>query len=65
MLPTAEAQLPKLRPFLPLRSSLPCDIHLLNLRTLEDEQVVKSTFKKQLARFILLLILPSSGVSFI
>ncbi|XP_029940101.1 alpha-mannosidase 2-like isoform X2 [Salarias fasciatus] len=28
----------KLRPFLPLSSPLPCDIHLLNLRTLEDEQ---------------------------
>lgn len=33
-------QLPTLRPFQPLRSSLPCDVHLLNLRTLEDEQVV-------------------------
>ncbi|XP_068608900.1 alpha-mannosidase 2 [Brachionichthys hirsutus] len=30
--------LPKLRPFLPLDVSLPCDIHLLNLRTLEDTQ---------------------------
>uniref|UniRef100_A0A672ID83 Alpha-mannosidase n=1 Tax=Salarias fasciatus TaxID=181472 RepID=A0A672ID83_SALFA len=27
----------KLRPFLPLSSPLPCDIHLLNLRTLEDD----------------------------
>uniref|UniRef100_A0A673AQE2 Alpha-mannosidase n=1 Tax=Sphaeramia orbicularis TaxID=375764 RepID=A0A673AQE2_9TELE len=30
--------LPKLRPFQPVSSSLPCDVHLLNLRTLEDEQ---------------------------
>lgn len=29
---------PKLRPFLPLSSPLPCDVHLLNLRTLEDEK---------------------------
>uniref|UniRef100_A0A3P8RMC1 Glycosyl hydrolase family 38 C-terminal domain-containing protein n=1 Tax=Amphiprion percula TaxID=161767 RepID=A0A3P8RMC1_AMPPE len=36
---TSDSQLPKLRPFLPLRLSLPCDIHLLNLRTLEDTQV--------------------------
>ncbi|XP_074473781.1 alpha-mannosidase 2 [Sebastes fasciatus] len=28
----------KLRPFLPLRLSLPCDVHLLNLRTLEDSK---------------------------
>lgn len=34
--------LPKLRPFLPLRSSLPCDVHLLNLRTLEDTQEAES-----------------------
>ncbi|XP_008324416.1 alpha-mannosidase 2 [Cynoglossus semilaevis] len=27
-----------LRPFRPLRSSLPCDVHLVNLRTLEDQQ---------------------------
>uniref|UniRef100_A0A3B4WKE3 Alpha-mannosidase n=1 Tax=Seriola lalandi dorsalis TaxID=1841481 RepID=A0A3B4WKE3_SERLL len=33
----SDSQLPKLSPFRPLRSSLPCDIHLLNLRTLEDE----------------------------
>uniref|UniRef100_A0A8C6K6K4 mannosyl-oligosaccharide 1,3-1,6-alpha-mannosidase n=1 Tax=Nothobranchius furzeri TaxID=105023 RepID=A0A8C6K6K4_NOTFU len=32
-------EVPKLHPFLPLHSSLPCDIHLLNLRTLEDPQV--------------------------
>uniref|UniRef100_A0A1A8C1Y5 Alpha-mannosidase n=1 Tax=Nothobranchius kadleci TaxID=1051664 RepID=A0A1A8C1Y5_NOTKA len=31
-------EVPKLHPFLPLHSSLPCDIHLLNLRTLEDPQ---------------------------
>lgn len=36
------SQLPKLRPFLPLRSSLPCDLHLLNLRTLEDLQEADS-----------------------
>ncbi|XP_058473387.1 alpha-mannosidase 2 isoform X2 [Solea solea] len=35
-------QLPKLRPFRPLHSSLPCDIHLLNLRTLEDAQEAES-----------------------
>lgn len=39
MVATGDEQLPQLRPFLPLRSSLPCDVHLLNLRTLEDEQV--------------------------
>ncbi|CAF89893.1 unnamed protein product, partial [Tetraodon nigroviridis] len=39
MVATGDEQLPKLRPFQPLRSSLPCDVHLLNLRTLEDEQV--------------------------
>ncbi|XP_070845355.1 alpha-mannosidase 2 [Chaetodon trifascialis] len=38
MVAPSDSQLPKLRPFLPLRSSLPCDIHLLNLRTLEDAQ---------------------------
>ncbi|XP_060924027.1 alpha-mannosidase 2 [Limanda limanda] len=35
-------KLPKLRPFQPLSSSLPCDIHLLNLRTLEDAQKAES-----------------------
>lgn len=39
MVAPGDSQLPKLRPYLPLRSSLPCDIHLLNLRTLEDTQV--------------------------
>lgn len=39
MVAPSDSQLPKLRPFLPLRSSLPCDVHLLNLRTLEDTQV--------------------------
>uniref|UniRef100_A0AAQ5YE10 Alpha-mannosidase n=1 Tax=Amphiprion ocellaris TaxID=80972 RepID=A0AAQ5YE10_AMPOC len=39
MVAPSDSQLPKLRPFLPLRLSLPCDIHLLNLRTLEDTQV--------------------------
>ncbi|XP_037835396.1 alpha-mannosidase 2x isoform X2 [Kryptolebias marmoratus] len=39
MVAPSDNQLPKLRPFLPLRSSLPCDIHLLNLRMLEDPQV--------------------------
>ncbi|KAM4532721.1 alpha-mannosidase 2 [Fundulus diaphanus] len=38
MVDPGEGQLPKLRPFQPLRSSLPCDVHLLNLRTLEDPQ---------------------------
>ncbi|XP_047228847.1 alpha-mannosidase 2 isoform X4 [Girardinichthys multiradiatus] len=38
MVALSEEQLPKLRPFQPLRSSLPCDVHLLNLRTLEDPQ---------------------------
>uniref|UniRef100_A0A8C9XJD3 Alpha-mannosidase n=1 Tax=Sander lucioperca TaxID=283035 RepID=A0A8C9XJD3_SANLU len=37
-------QLPKFRPFLPLRSSLPCDVHLLNLRTLEDAQVTSGDY---------------------
>uniref|UniRef100_A0A4W6CQT1 Alpha-mannosidase n=1 Tax=Lates calcarifer TaxID=8187 RepID=A0A4W6CQT1_LATCA len=37
MVAPSDSQLPKLRPFRPLRSSLPCDVHLLNLRTLEDE----------------------------
>uniref|UniRef100_A0AAX7U170 mannosyl-oligosaccharide 1,3-1,6-alpha-mannosidase n=1 Tax=Astatotilapia calliptera TaxID=8154 RepID=A0AAX7U170_ASTCA len=39
MVATSNSQLLKLRPFQPLHSSLPCDIHLLNLRTLEDTQV--------------------------
>uniref|UniRef100_A0A3Q2NZX8 Glycosyl hydrolase family 38 C-terminal domain-containing protein n=1 Tax=Fundulus heteroclitus TaxID=8078 RepID=A0A3Q2NZX8_FUNHE len=39
MVDPGEGSLPKLRPFQPLRSSLPCDVHLLNLRTLEDPQV--------------------------
>ncbi|XP_023257618.1 alpha-mannosidase 2-like [Seriola lalandi dorsalis] len=38
MVAQSDSQLPKLSPFRPLRSSLPCDIHLLNLRTLEDAQ---------------------------
>ncbi|XP_028273148.1 alpha-mannosidase 2 [Parambassis ranga] len=38
MVAPTDSQLPKLRPFLPLRSSLPCDVHLLNLKTLEDAQ---------------------------
>ncbi|XP_034096589.1 alpha-mannosidase 2-like isoform X1 [Gymnodraco acuticeps] len=38
MVAPGDVQVPKLRPFLPLRSSLPCDLHLLNLRTLEDPQ---------------------------
>lgn len=42
MVAPGDRQLPKLRPFLPLRTSLPCDIHLLNLRTLEDAQVFKN-----------------------
>ena len=39
MVAPSNSQLPKLRPFLPLSSSMPCDVHLLNLRTLEDAQV--------------------------
>ncbi|KAM8743502.1 alpha-mannosidase 2 [Acanthopagrus schlegelii] len=38
MVAPSNSQLPKLRPFLPLSSSMPCDLHLLNLRTLEDAQ---------------------------
>ncbi|CAN9504622.1 unnamed protein product [Ophioblennius macclurei] len=38
MVAPEDTQLSKLRPFLPLSSSLPCDVHLLNLRTLEDDQ---------------------------
>ncbi|XP_034752948.1 alpha-mannosidase 2 [Etheostoma cragini] len=38
MVAPSDSRLPELRPFLPLRSSLPCDVHLLNLRTLEDAQ---------------------------
>ncbi|XP_061590562.1 alpha-mannosidase 2 isoform X1 [Cololabis saira] len=38
MVAGSASQLPNLRPFLPLSSSLPCDIHLLNLRTLEEPQ---------------------------
>uniref|UniRef100_A0A8P4KCL4 Alpha-mannosidase n=1 Tax=Dicentrarchus labrax TaxID=13489 RepID=A0A8P4KCL4_DICLA len=37
MVATSDSQLPKLRPFLPLQSSLPCDVHLLNLRTPSQE----------------------------
>lgn len=42
MVARGDRQLPKLRLFQPLRTSLPCDIHLLNLRTLEDAQVTQS-----------------------
>ncbi|XP_049907620.1 alpha-mannosidase 2 isoform X2 [Epinephelus moara] len=42
MVAPSNSQVPKLRPFLPLRSSLPCDVHLLNLRTLEDSQEAES-----------------------
>lgn len=42
MVAPSGGRLPKLRPFLPLRSSLPCDVHLLNLRTLEDAQEAES-----------------------
>ncbi|XP_068423060.1 alpha-mannosidase 2 [Clinocottus analis] len=42
MVAPGDSQVPKLRPFLPLRSSLPCDIHLVNLRTLEDSQEAES-----------------------
>lgn len=60
MVTSGEAELPKLRPFLPLRSSLPCDIHLLNLRTLEDEHVVESTFTKIVENFWCLLDIKSN-----
>lgn len=39
MVSPGDSQLPKLRPFRPLSLSLPCDVHLLNLRTMEDTQV--------------------------
>uniref|UniRef100_A0A3Q3XLF8 Alpha-mannosidase n=1 Tax=Mola mola TaxID=94237 RepID=A0A3Q3XLF8_MOLML len=42
MVAPGDSQLPKLRSFLPLHSSLPCDVHLLNLRTLEDTKEAKS-----------------------
>ncbi|XP_053195392.1 alpha-mannosidase 2 [Scomber japonicus] len=42
MVAPGNSQLPKLRPFRPLRSSLPCDVHLLNLRTLEDPKEADS-----------------------
>ncbi|XP_067430456.1 alpha-mannosidase 2 [Thunnus thynnus] len=42
MVTPGNSQLPKLHPFRPLRSSLPCDVHLLNLRTLEDPQEAES-----------------------
>lgn len=35
---TPDHAAPKLRPFAALGSSLPCDLHLLNLRTLESQQ---------------------------
>lgn len=38
MVAPSDGQLPKLHPFSPLSSSLPCDVHLLNLKTLEDAQ---------------------------
>ncbi|XP_024154787.1 alpha-mannosidase 2 isoform X3 [Oryzias melastigma] len=46
MFAQSNSQLPKLRPFLPLHSPLPCDIHLLNLRTLEREQTARLTFQE-------------------
>ncbi|XP_053266802.1 alpha-mannosidase 2 [Pleuronectes platessa] len=42
MVTHSNTKLPKLRPFRPLSSSLPCDVHLLNLRTLEDAQKAES-----------------------
>lgn len=36
--PDQMPDMPKLRPFTALSSSLPCDLHLLNLRTLESQQ---------------------------
>lgn len=46
MVARSDNQLPMLRPFLPLSSSLPCDLHLLNLRTLEDPQEAESPSKE-------------------
>lgn len=46
MVAPADSQLPKLRPYLPLGASLPCDVHLLNLRTLEDAKVSADKKKK-------------------
>uniref|UniRef100_A0A8C5DU72 mannosyl-oligosaccharide 1,3-1,6-alpha-mannosidase n=1 Tax=Gouania willdenowi TaxID=441366 RepID=A0A8C5DU72_GOUWI len=37
MVTPSNSQLLKLSHFLPLGSSLPCDVHLLNMRTLDDE----------------------------
>ncbi|XP_072227355.1 alpha-mannosidase 2 isoform X2 [Leuresthes tenuis] len=42
MVAPSDSQRPKLGRFLPLSSSLPCDLHLLNLRTLEDPQEAQS-----------------------
>ncbi|XP_042365114.1 LOW QUALITY PROTEIN: alpha-mannosidase 2 [Plectropomus leopardus] len=42
MFALGDSQGPKLRPFQPLSASLPCDVHLLNLRTLEDVQEAES-----------------------
>ncbi|XP_029025296.1 alpha-mannosidase 2 isoform X2 [Betta splendens] len=42
MVAMSNSQLPKMQTFLPLRLSLPCDVHLLNLRTLEDPQEAES-----------------------
>ncbi|KAM7368490.1 hypothetical protein PAMP_012831 [Pampus punctatissimus] len=46
MVAPSDSQPTKLRPFLPLRSPLPCDVHLLNLRTLEDTQEAGSPSKE-------------------
>ncbi|XP_068191447.1 alpha-mannosidase 2 [Antennarius striatus] len=51
MVTASGSSLPELHPFLPLESSLPCDIHLLNLRTLEDTQ--KAGYPSQEAALLL------------
>lgn len=56
MFTQSAGQLLKLRPFLPLRSSLPCDVHLLNLRTLEDPQVSAETLPVVRQEVVILLL---------
>lgn len=51
MVAPADSQLPKLRPYLPLGASLPCDVHLLNLRTLEDAKVSTDKTKQKTGTF--------------
>ncbi|KAM9840891.1 alpha-mannosidase 2 [Aulostomus maculatus] len=46
MVTHSDSKLPALRRFLPLHFSMPCDLHLLNLRTLEDPQEEESPSKE-------------------